>query len=415
MTTIERITDLTVTTTSAVDWNFNGWETSSANAGDVVVYTYNTGAAFSVDGGATFHVMDANALCQAHDASLSGDQVVMYSPYLERFVWVLLTTAQDLVIAVASASDIKSSNGTAWLSWLIPAVNFGDHTSLFDRPTVACGFRFTYIAVNLGRISIAIRLHNSEIAEAQPLHLGYIVAPDVFWLRATENAGDTGHFAALMYVTAENRREYISNLRVFEWPENANAATYFDIPIAAVPTEGGTVDIPSGQWLAKERGSLQVLGITRRTNELWMAWWANRTVKDPPAPTHEFPQPHIEIAVVDLNTRTLKTQLYMWNPDVAFVYPDLAASSQGSIGLAFCWGGPQYEPQVGIGVLTWPTTWPITSHWSVTPSPTLGAGGDYITIRRSYSPGGAFCAAGFTQAPPDSARVNHPYYIVFSP
>ena len=46
VTTIERITDLTVTTTSAVDWNFNGsGNTSSANAGDVVVYTYNTGAA----------------------------------------------------------------------------------------------------------------------------------------------------------------------------------------------------------------------------------------------------------------------------------------------------------------------------------------------------------------------------------
>jgi len=414
MTTVQRLTDLTAVTTPAVDWSWHGWETSSANARGIVLYVFNQGAAYSDDGGATFTAIDANGLCQAHGATLIGDQVVMYSPYLEKFVWVILTTAQDMVLAVASPDEVAASGGTAWVSWLIPASSFGDGRSLFDRPTVACGFNFTYVAVNLGPISIAMRIPNSEIAEAQPLHVRWFQAVGLFWLRATENAGDTGHFAALSYVHVPVlEKDYVLNVRVFERPENANGPTYFDVPIAAVPTEGGIVDVPSGQWLANGRGSLQVLGITRRADELWLAWWANRTVKDGPG-LHEFPQPHIEIAVVDLATRSLKTQLYMWNPDVAFVFPDLAVDSQGNIGLSFCWGGPRHEPQVGIGVLTWPVTWPVTNHLSMTSSPSLAAGGDYITIRRSFSPGSGFCAAGFTQDPPASAPTNHPRYILFS-
>lgn len=416
MTTIERVTDLTAVTSPSVNWNWNGWETSAANVGNVVIYTYNYGAAFSDDFGATFHPIDGNSLCQLHGASLVGDQVVVYNPYIERFVWVILTTSQDLVIAVASSDDVKSSRGTAWISWLIPAANFEGGELLFDRPTISCGEMFTYIAVNLGPISIAIRLHNGELAEATRLHLGYIVAKDVFWLRATQTTGGSGYFAALMNVRAvENGREYISNLRVIEWKQASGYATTFDVPIAVVPTEGGTVSVPSGDWLANGRGSLQILGLTRRGHELWAAWWGNRTLTDPPVPTHSFPQPHIGIAVIDLNARTLKTQLYMWNPDVAFVFPDLATSGVGDVGLSFCWGGPEYQPQFGIGVLTWPTTWPITSHWSITPSPSLLAGGDYITIRRCYPLSGSFCSAGFNQAPPASAPVNQPHYVVFSP
>jgi hypothetical protein len=205
----------------------------------------------------------------------------------------------------------------------------------------------------------------------------YFVADGVFWLRATQNTGPIGYFAALMYVRAENGQDYISNIRVFEWPEDSDRITYFDLRISAVPTEGGTVRTPSGDWLANGRGSLQILGLTRSENDLWAAWWGNRTVLNPPAGvrTPSFPYPHIEIAVIDVGTRQLKTQLYMWNPEVAFVFPDLATNGRGEVGLSFFWGGAEDDPQFGVGMLTWPSSWPTTSLISITPVPSSGAGG----------------------------------------
>lgn len=78
MTTIGKDTDLVDATVDTVDWTQHGWETCTASAFNVVIYTYNQGAAYSDDSGDTFHVMDANGLCSAYGKTLSGDQVVTY-------------------------------------------------------------------------------------------------------------------------------------------------------------------------------------------------------------------------------------------------------------------------------------------------------------------------------------------------
>ena len=92
MTAIAKNTDLTGATVDSVDWSQHGWETCAASAFNVVIYTYNEGAAYSVDGGDTFHVMDANGLCAAHGKTLIGDQVVTFVPRIDQFAWVILTT-----------------------------------------------------------------------------------------------------------------------------------------------------------------------------------------------------------------------------------------------------------------------------------------------------------------------------------
>ena len=415
MTTILKDTDLTGATAGSVDWTTSGWETCTASEANIVIATYNYGAAYSADGGNKFQPIDANGLCAQYGKSLIGDQVITYVPTIQQFAWVMLTTDQSLVLALASPTEVEQSRGRSWETWLIPPGNFEDGRSLFDRPSISAGREFLYIAVNLGPISIAIRLSLNELQARGFVHYIYFVASGVFWLRATQNTGAVGFFSALINVRAENEQDYLTSMRVFAWPENSDPITYFDVPITAVPTEGGTVHTPSGDWLANGKGSLQVLGLTASGTDLWAAWWGNRTLQNPPphTPTLTFPYPHIEIAVVDLSTKKLKVQLYMWNPDFAFVFPDLATNGQGEVGLAFCWGGGEHDPQFGVGVLTWPTTWPITSHISITSGPSSAAGGDYITIRQSFPTVTDFSAAGFTQMPP--GPTDHPHFVAFRP
>jgi len=410
MTTIEKDIDLVDATIGATDWNQNGWETCAASAYDVVIYTYNQGAAYSIDGGDTFHVMDANGLCAAHGKTLSGDQVVVFIPRINQFAWVILTSDQNLVLALASPEEVEASGGTAWVTWLIPPGNFEGGRSVFDRPTVSVGDNFLYLAVNLGPISIAIRLANEELSARGTIHLIYFVATGVFWLRAAQSTGSTGYFAALTNVQREDGQQFLSNMRVFAWREFDSLIHQFDVPITTVPTEGGTVRTPAGDWLANGRGSLQILGLARSGNELWCAWWGNRTVPSSAGiPTLSFPYPHIGIAVVNLVTSHLKAQRYLWNPDFAFAFPDLATNSDGEVGLSFCWGGARQDPQFGVGMLTGRDT----SLLSITPDPSSGAGGDYISLRMSFPDVNAFCAAGFNQMPPGAK--NHPHYVLFRP
>jgi hypothetical protein len=437
MTTIAQDTDLVGTTADPVDWHQNGWETCAASAFDVVLYTYNEGAEYSVDSGNTFHTINVDQLCAMWGKTQGGDQVVIYIPRINQFAWVILTTDQNLVLVLASPDEVQESGGTSWVTWLIPAADFegGQRVGwVFDRPTVSVGDNFLYIAVNLGPhgggVSIAIRLSIWELRERGRVHLPYFVAPDgVFWLKPTQNTGSTGYFAALMNVKVKQDDEhtFIGNMRVFAWPEKSDRITWFNVPISAVPNEGATVRTPHrADWLSNEepglgRASLQILGLTfssRRTvdggasgNELWAAWWGHRTVNNPPAgiPTLGFPYPHIGIAIVDLSHRRLKAQRHIWSRDFAFVFPDLATNSFGDVGLAFCWGGGEYDPQFGVGMLTGPDAGRLVS---ITEGPSSGAGGDYISIRMSFPDVERFAAAGFNVVPPEPK--NHPHYVIFT-
>ena len=417
MTTITKNTDVASATIDPVNWNQNGWETCAASAFDVIIYTYNSGAVYSIDSGATFHYIDANGLCARYGKTLSGDQVVIFLPTINQFAWVMLTGVgdQNMVLALASPEEIKDSGGTSWATYLIPPGQFGDGRSLFDRPSVSVGDYFLYIAVNLQQAgtSIAIRLSLEELKERRPVHLIYFVAtPGVFFMRPTQNTGFTAYFAALMYVKHDGGQQFVSNIRVFAWPETSDTVSWFDVPIAAVPTQGGTVQTPlRADWLANGRSAVQILGLALSTrNELWAAWSGNRTIPNPPPdiPTLSFPYPHIGIAVIDVSIRQLKSQRYIWNRNHAFVFPDLAADDLGDVGLSFCWGGGQYDPQFGVGILTGTDQ----SLISMTQGRSSGAGGEYVSIRLSFPEVYRFAAAGFNVMPP--GPQNRPHYVIFA-
>lgn len=384
---------------------FNAWETSAARAFDVVVYTGNLFAAYSVDGGATFSSMDLGGLCKAHGQSPCCDQVVIYIPSITQFAWVILTNEGNLVLALASPMEVRDSNGRSWTSWLIPAKQFGDGRSTFDQPTVAFGDNFLYITCNLGRIAIAIRLSISELYARGTVHLPYFIAPGVFWLRPALNTGQIGYFAALL----ASKDEEIRNVRIFSWTERTNKISMFDVGIQKVPRQDATVNAPNGPWLSNQKGNLQVLGSALTpVGHLWVAWFANRSMTG--STTRTFPYPHIGIAVINVLTRKLERQRYIWNPEYAFAFPALATNAHGDIGLSFCWGGAKAAPQYGVGMLTGRDQSLISVTGDRNSS---AAGGDYTTIRVSFPDVYTFCASGFNQILP--GPINHPHFVVFDP
>ena len=398
MTTFLKITDLDDGKIN----NFEGWETSVAKGFGVIVYTGNLFAAYSVDGGDTFSGIDLVGLCQEHGEKPLGDQVVIFIPAIAEFAWVILTESQNIILAIASPREIRESGGRDWWTWLIPAAEFGDRVSKFDNPSVGVGLYFLYITSNLGPQAIVMRISIFDLYRRAEIDWRYFIAPLAFFMRPSQNSELTAYFAVIKSGTYHE-------IRVFCWPEYSDSWTYFDVPIETIPTEDGVVSVPTGgDWLSEQKGALQILGCTETGTQLWTAWFANRRV---PGQQQSFNYPHIGIAIIDVQSKQLVAQRYIWNEEYAFAYPALATNWVGDIGLSFFWGGgKKWSPQFGVGMLTGPDT----NLYSVTSGDTRGSRGDYTTIRPGDST--ELCAAGFIDVPGlDKApqSLDHPRYVEF--
>lgn len=399
MTTIAKNTDLNDGKIN----NFDAWETCTASAFNVVVYTGNWFAAYSVDGGTTFAAMDPYGLCSAFGESFCCDQVMIYLPRINQFAWILQTSAGNYVLALASPQEIQNSKGKAWTSWLIPANRFGAGNASADYPEVAIGDNFLYLTFNLiGKYSIALRLSFAELYARGSIHLIYFAAKNNYWLRPVQSTGETGYFVA------ENSA---SELRVFSWPEMSNTIKQFDVKIATIPNEDFAVDTPDGDvWLGPtSKVDWHIYGAARTGTQVWIAWNGGRKVSGQQSNTFNYP--HIGIAIIDVQNKKLVQQRYIWNPEHGFAWPSLATNVYGDVGLSFCWGGNKWDPQYGVAILTGPHQ----SFISATNGVTSGAGGHYTSVRESFPDVESFCGSGFNQVKikGPAGAANHPHYVLF--
>jgi hypothetical protein len=389
MTQILKSVDLNA---ASAKHRIEGWETCAACAENVVLYTGNFFAAYSVDHGETFNDIDVEGLCQAFGQSLGGDQVVIYLHRPNLFFWVIQTTQGNYIFAVASPKEIESSKGTLWDSWLLEAKAFGDNLERLDFPEVAEGLNFLYMSTNFVAVkkhSIGIRIPYDVLVENRGKTMtggeffNYI--PNV-WLRVAQNVDRTGYFIV------ENSS---SELRAIEWPENGKPITYFDIGIPTIPTEDWLVSTPGGiQWLdGSTKISWKITGAALAGNNLWAAWSGARRVAGQQNNTFNFP--HIGIAIMDVASKSLLGQHYIWNPDFAFAWPSLASNYFGEVAMSCGFGGNLQDPQYGVIVLTGPENriiYPISAGHSV-----AAGGGHYTSVRRAFPDFMKFCGSGVNQ------------------
>jgi hypothetical protein len=395
-------------------------EPSGASGGGVVFVSSNWFAAYSTDGGTTFHQLDPTTIFPNSDAvGFCCDQIVQYAPSIGRFIWLLQGTGNRL--AVASPADIISSQGTAWTYWNLTPDVFGESGHSQDYPDMALGDNNLYISTDVsgeGRIvqrtslaglqaggTIEIDFTNpSDSGSAWGGHLSQDTGDEIFWAGQNSN----------------------NQMRIFSLKEGSNTYYWQDVGISTwannSPLTSNTPD--SQNWInflfnptTQNPGggfpSNAVLGLTRSFNQVWFAWSAGTD--------NNFPRPHVEMVTLNIDGNqppnlSVAQQVQIWNSAYTFAYPALATNlCSGEVGFSLEGGGDgNYESH-------------LVGFWGdfvayITTESNVGSTrfGDYVTIRQQpgtdRNPGNLFDAFGYgmnSNPPPSTGSTPDPHYVVF--
>jgi hypothetical protein len=392
--------------------NNQGWETCAANAFDSVLFTGNWFAAYSVDSGQTFVAISPKDMTRKVGLGFCCDQVVIFVPRINSYVWFLLSQKKTLLMAVASPQDLRDSKGRNWTLYHLTPGLLGLDAETFDHPDISFGDNFLYLTVNRAKDNrligaVIARLPLSQIQERVTVNFQFVSINDQFFIRPAQLTGDQGWFGALSNT---------SQLRVFSWPERPSApVSSFNVKIDTIPDQNWTSLTPDlDDWLGSSTGQTTKIGVkmtgaARAGQQLWLCWPGARRVADKEEDT--FKHPHIGIAVINLQGRRLAEQRYLWNPDHAYSWPSLAANPFDEVAISFAWGGGRFYPQHGVGTLTGKTHLIAT-----TSGRSVGSGGHYVKVRMAFPFVNQFVAGGYNgiKDPKDPVTsVNHPHYVVF--
>lgn len=414
MTKVLDKTDLSRTANS-----FDGWETSVAtSSGNMMLYTANWFAAYSTDRGNTFTPMDPNQICSQFGETFVSDQVVIYIPKVDVFAWVMLTTKNNLVVSFRTPDIIDSSSGTSWNSLLISASQIGGAPGdRLDYPEVAVGDNFLYLTIDIvGKGSVALRFPLTQVSviarsmksEAWWADYYSVLGIPALGLRPAQNTGSTGYFVG---------QKSNSELLVVQWPESGGAIIWPPLSVYSIPDTDWEVRVPdrrAANWLdSSNKPWIHITGLTRQYQYLWVAWTGARKVEG--HSENDFSNPHIELAIIDTNKKSVREQHHIYHQNWAYAWPSLNTNKDNDVGMSYIWGGNDVPPQYAVTVLTdangdyfWNE--PVT----VSSGNSIGGGGHYTSVRQDGSNPSYFCASGHNTVKYLYGEViNHPYYVLF--
>jgi hypothetical protein len=391
-------------------------EPSLASSGTVVIVSGNRFGGISTDGGDSFRYIDPNTIFADTDGNgnlLDGgfccDQVVQYIPSIDRFVWMalylpsncppsgtcLFSGVNRLRIAVASPEDASrtglSQNSGVWRIWDLTSAAAALGNNWMDYPDLAVGDNYLYVStnvldddINLG--TLVARIPLNELRDGNVINLRCYRNGVNHSVRVTQNTGDTAFWAS---------HNNTSQTRVFSWAEADQMVYVRDINIAQWPNVAFSSFAPDGtDWLATLAGinpRSQIIGATRRLDELWLAWTTGRDVHTLPVP-NSIPYPRIEFVRLDASTFKVIQQDRIWSPDYAYAYPALTTNSSGDVGISFSWGGNLTYPNHGVGILTGSKDLVSTTASDAAQD----RWGDYVTVRQQYPDTNLFWAGGYS-------------------
>lgn len=415
-------------------------EPSVAHTGSTVLYAFNWDAGYSGDGGQTFTELDPHTTFPSNVppffVHFGADQVVIYDPTTQVFIWVLQEFSsgpEDVIrIAFTKASDLIARGAKAWRYFDLPSdacCGFGAGHFL-DQPRLGFTPRYLYMNVNEGtgntvRHTVVIRIPRAQFGTAQgPSGYGFTVL-EPHSLRVAQNvSGSRAYFVG---------HKNTSTLTVASIDDNSNVFSIQDVQEPTVANRNWTMTTPGGQDLLGRQAKSQNAAVTGVTQDgagnLWVAWSEGRAIVNssgaevipPGAPT----QPHIAVATLAVNRSDPAkidggTLGYIWNADSAFFLPDLGTNASGEVGITFYWGGGRTYLNHAVGFLSGGFV-NLTVAASNTDQSTTGSvfdnnfgnpAGDYKTVRPLPAPyGDCFLAAGVVnrdEAPTVVASVTQP-------
>ncbi|MFL5782272.1 MAG: hypothetical protein ACJ760_13240, partial [Thermoleophilaceae bacterium] len=383
-------------------------EPTEASAGQVVWYTGNNGDAFSVDGGATFKKVDPRRMFPEGDTAFCCDQVVVYAPRINRFIWYMqywcpapdtrcdeLGSTNQVRLAVASPQALLAHRGdpaAAWRVWAIAPRDVRRRHDWFDYPALGLGRHSLYLTSNIyhghpgesaGRFTGGLigRVSLAELAKGRGFKLDYRVDHDLGDFRPVQGVGTRG------FVTTHAS---LTELLTFSWDERSPLLLAHRTRHSVI-ANADYESLSSGfDWDA--RTNERVLTAARRRDELWLAWSEGRSICRATGSCDPFwPQPHIHVVVVDRNTYRLRHERFIHNPDYAISYPSLAVDSRGRVGMSFSYGGGSAgNASTAAGFLTGGEVFR-----QVATNPQAGYQGDYFALRQDWPATGRFTGSGY--------------------
>jgi hypothetical protein len=400
---------------------------SGARGGNVILYTYNTKAVLSKDGGTNYAIIDPSTIFPSVptkdaagnwlDGGLCCDQVIQYVPSIDRFIWLMqfcgaatntggscLSGVNRVRIASASPQNIINSNGTSWTYWDLLSSTFSLGTATMDYPDLSVGDNNLYFSIDdVGANgNFVARMPLSAIQNSQSLNIDFTSPSD----------GNTSYGAHLSQNTGNEifwaGHPKNNTLRVFSLKEGESKYYQHDVDIDSWPngTISSTAVDGKTDWL-NYIGTVfpgnAVIGAARTGNDVWFAWTASAG--------SGFPQAHIQMVDVDVSNYSKKQQVQIWNPDFAFAFPALSTNSAGELGMSLLWGGNKNWGNNAVGIwgdfIVW---YPELSDTAITRA------GDYLACRRASPNATLWDAAGYAVKKSSGSSLKYifdVYYIQF--
>lgn len=377
-------------------------EVSVAENGETVMMTGNTWMAWSDDGGNTFTYINPTTVFPQSDGGLCCDQVVLYVPEYDLFVWLLQywsTTGEDgtpdnrLRVAVQNTQGIGAFGGTAWTYWDFSSNVFSANGSL-DYNDVTATNESYYFTTRISGGRVVARLPLDQLATRTTVTYRYTAGTNASFSHITQNADDQVYWAGHVDT---------SQLRVYNWPEGDTSYYWRTVNINSWPNDSESSITPDGvDWMDWESDiTTYIYGNARQGDDVWFAWQAGRG--------GGFAHPHVQMVRLNGSSFAFQEQVQIWNPDFAFQDAFLSTNSGGELGMSVGFGGGPWHGNHAVGVWgDFVVYYPELSTRSVT------RWGDYNTSRRSGSNPRRWVAGGYTlQTDGDGNDITVPHYIKF--
>lgn len=405
--TVSILTNHALTNTETNNGTSTVSEPSVAVRGSEILFTGNWFAAFSGDGGTTFsYVNPATSFPAITGQPFCCDQVAIYDPSHDLMIWFLQyvkdANGNTVRVAVAKGNDIPTQQ---WRFYSFTPQNVGGwNNEWFDYPELAVSAEFLYITINTFTTqtnsftrAVILRLPLNELAAYQGFNYRYFDTDQNFSLRPTHGAIGTMYFGS--HVTT-------NTIRVFTWLESSTSISSDDVAVDVWSSGARVAPGPDGRdWLG--RVDSRITAAWASGNDIGFGWTA--------AQDNDFPFPQVRVAILNKNTKVIRAQPHLSNPQFAFAYPAVAPNASGVLGISVSYGGgSQLYPSHAVGVFDNSTsTWALIKTANGTHGPSSNLWGDYLALRPHGTDPESWVATGFTLQGGSSRANIVPRYIHF--
>lgn len=385
----------TSTQTSTVD------EPTAACSGNNVFVTGNWFASRSTNSGTGWTHVDPFTALPAAAGGFCCDQVVLYDPGRDIWIWIL----QYVCSGTTNVFRVAISRGNTFGSWywwdIGPTGLDASWTDLwFDYPDATLSANHLYVtfnafnSANRWQRAVVFKFPLSTLQSGASLGYQWWSTTTHGSLRLTQGAGGSVYFASHNGGTT---------LRVFGWPDGSNSIAFFDVTVSAWTAGPYSAPGPGGvDWLA--RTDSRITGAWLSGTRIGFMWTAGAR--------SGRPLPYVKVAVIETATRTLVEEPDIWSQQSAYAYPAACPNSQGVIGVSLFYGGGARHPAHVVGFRDG-GTWRLVITRSGTHGPPAGAWGDYLSCKRHHPQSAEWVASGFTLQGGTDRRNVEPRYVHF--